>query len=244
MQNAATALRLLAPRAALLGTGNGDSLQNVNTTELPNGALCWVNANATLYRLDRTSVAASAPDAIIVPASGPGRWFALSGNAVLSEARMSMYRADADAALIGEAGVWQALPSVLVNSYFPQVSGAAFWSIAGLTGIATYSGPARIYHFNAVLNVAVDDEEVSNIIEVALTVNGSDIGTNNARALAERAAADAIVDFTVVALANEFSLATGDTVQLMVRNVNNESNLVLKGVQIIGIPVGIVDPIT
>jgi hypothetical protein len=233
MQHAATTLRLLAPRANLLGTGDSDSLQNVDTTELPNGALCWVNANATLYRLDSLSVAASAPDAIIVPASGPGRWIALSINALIEH--MSMFSPDELSVLIGEADVWQALPVSI--DYAPQVGGSTFWSISATTGVATYSGPLQIYHFTAAVNIAVDDVS-SNVVEMALTVNGEDIGTSNARGLAERVETSSLTDFTVLALANEIALAPGDTVQLIVRNTSGETNLVLKGVQIIGIPVG------
>ena len=240
MENAAIAYRLLAPRAFVLGDGDGDSLQNVNTAPLPNGALCWVNENSSLYRLDKFSAAASAPDAVIVPGSGPGRWVALIGSAMLSNARMSMFNPAELTVLIGEANVWQALPADI--NYAPQVPGAAFWSIAAGTGVATYSGPAQIYHFVAVLNVIILDE-ITDEVDVALTVNGEDIGTSDARGLSQRAQ---VVnnDYEVVTIANELALVPTDTVQLIIRNASGEDDLLLGGVQIIGIPVGVADLIT
>lgn len=81
-RTAATALRLLGPRAVLSGTGNSDSLQNVNTACLPSGSLCLVQENQTLYRLDKSASDPVDPPAIIAPASGLGRWIALAGAAV------------------------------------------------------------------------------------------------------------------------------------------------------------------
>ena len=232
---AAAELRLLSPRALVLGTGDEDSLQNVNTYELPNGALCWVVSNATLYRLDRASTSASAPDAVIVPAAGPGRWFALSGNAVLSEARMSMFQPAALAVVIATINVWVALPGA--GSYAVQTAASAFWSINATTGVATYSGPPMVYHFNAALNLAAG-ESAAVTAEMALTVNGEDIATANVRDLAERVAVSTTTSFSGVAIANEIVLVPTDTVQLIARNTTGAEDLIAAGVQIIGIPVG------
>jgi hypothetical protein len=232
-----TALRLLAPRASVLGTGDGDSLQNIDTTILANGSLCWVNANATLYRLDKLSVAASAPDAVIVPASGPGRWVALSNNELVAEGRMSMFRPNAATVVIATINVWVALPVEAGPAYFPQVPGAAFWSIAPTTGVATYSGPSMIYHFKAAMNLAAG-ETAAIVPEMALTVNNEDIGITNARDLSERVAVGTTTSFEGLAIANEIALAPGDTVQLIARNTSGAQDLILSGIQIIGIPVG------
>ena len=81
MSASASALRLLSPRAALLGTGDGAALQNVNTTELPDGSLCWVNDQANLYVLSKTSTEVASGNFIVVPASGPGRWMLANNGA-------------------------------------------------------------------------------------------------------------------------------------------------------------------
>jgi hypothetical protein len=73
---AATALRILGARARLLGPGDGNSLQNINTTNLPDGSLCWVSASLAYFVLHKGD-STTPPDGInvIKPSSGPGRWF-------------------------------------------------------------------------------------------------------------------------------------------------------------------------
>lgn len=244
-RTAATSLRLLGPRARVLGPGDGDSLQNVNTTNLPNGSLCWVNANATLYRLDKTSTAGTAPDAIIVPASGPGRWFALVGGAFLENMRMSMFSPDEPTVTVGTGNQnkWLALPVDQAGPYGPQVLGSILWDIESTTGVATYSGPRQVFHFTASLNAAPDAEATTEV-QLALSINGLNIGTTNAFGLQQRSSPFDGDHFEVISLANELVIETGDTVELVVRNVTSEDDLILAGIQIIGIPVGTAPSIT
>lgn len=74
----AVELRRLSPRLLRLGTTPelaGEALDNVNTTQLPNGAKCFVIENRADYTLDKTSTAPPDGDEIIAPAAGgPGRW--------------------------------------------------------------------------------------------------------------------------------------------------------------------------
>jgi hypothetical protein len=74
-RTAAVALRILGSRSALLGTGDSDALQNVNTTNLPDGSLCWVVDQASIYALHKGSTAGPSAPTIIAPGSGPGRWY-------------------------------------------------------------------------------------------------------------------------------------------------------------------------
>jgi hypothetical protein len=67
------ALRTLAPRS--LVTPGGDSLEGINTTELPDGASVFVLSNRFNYRFNRTSTNAPSGDDIVAPGGGPGRWF-------------------------------------------------------------------------------------------------------------------------------------------------------------------------
>jgi hypothetical protein len=61
----------------LLGTNDDKSLQNLDTTLLPDGSLCWVNDQLAVYALHKTSTAAPAGVTIVQPGSGPGRWMPL-----------------------------------------------------------------------------------------------------------------------------------------------------------------------
>jgi hypothetical protein len=73
METAPVALCILDPRPVLLGTGRSDSLQNVNTSELPDGACCVVLETQQLYMF----VLAGDPGGI-QPASGPGAWVSIA----------------------------------------------------------------------------------------------------------------------------------------------------------------------
>lgn len=71
----AIALRI-TDRARALGFGDSESLQNVVTTKLPNGTMCWAADVETMYVLD---LSATAGGSNITPVSGPGFWTPLSG---------------------------------------------------------------------------------------------------------------------------------------------------------------------
>jgi len=80
MQHAPADLRILTPRPTLSGTGDADSLQNVNTTELPDGALAYVLELNLAYRLHKLLV----PPIVgtLAPAAGPGVWVPEAGSAM------------------------------------------------------------------------------------------------------------------------------------------------------------------
>lgn len=65
-------LRVLAPRATTVG--DGDSLENIIPTTLPNGAECWVQSQQASYRYQRASVLAPNGVNVVAPINGVGRW--------------------------------------------------------------------------------------------------------------------------------------------------------------------------
>lgn len=77
----AVAFRVMGSRATLLGTN--DSLASINTTEIDNGALCYVaevNTHYSINKLDNSTP--PNPPAVIAPAQGgPGRWTVATGGA-------------------------------------------------------------------------------------------------------------------------------------------------------------------
>lgn len=76
----ASLLRLYPRETATTGNPRF-SLQNVNTFMLPDGCLCWVEAEQQDFRFLRTSAAAPSVD-VIQPDAGPGRWHRVSASGV------------------------------------------------------------------------------------------------------------------------------------------------------------------
>lgn len=54
--------------------GAGDSLENINTTTLDDGALCYVASSHAHFELHRDSTETPNGTTIIAPSAGPGRW--------------------------------------------------------------------------------------------------------------------------------------------------------------------------
>lgn len=59
--------------------GLGDSLENVNTFTLDDGALCYVTSAHVHFELHRDSVASPNGTTIVAPIAGPGRWVIATG---------------------------------------------------------------------------------------------------------------------------------------------------------------------
>jgi hypothetical protein len=77
------ALRVRGPRASI--TGLGDSLENVNTTELPDGTLCYVTGSGR-FELQLSPNPSIVPDGIssVRPAAGgPGLWLLLPNSLIV-----------------------------------------------------------------------------------------------------------------------------------------------------------------
>ncbi len=82
MQVFPPSLSISSPRARLLSLSQGDSLEELDTTILPDAAICAVQGGGALYQLDKTSTAAVSPPDVIATAAGagaPGRWAIVQG---------------------------------------------------------------------------------------------------------------------------------------------------------------------
>jgi hypothetical protein len=243
---AATALRLLAPRARALGPGDHDALENVITNELPNGALCWVIDTFTLYRLDKASTfvlpVSVDPATVITPIAGPGRWFPLAGE-LTSES--SFYAALNDASAVVPISVlaqWQALPGTatwgtngLVTKGSGSVQPTAFWTIASpSSGILQYTGPFGVFIVEIDASVANADSATEIIVDVAMTKNGFDLGVVDDIMGVQRVVTNGLARHVHVALRTQ--LASGDTVQPMFRNVFNTEDIAVVFAQLRATP--------
>jgi hypothetical protein len=67
---------ILSPRRFLSGTPMGDGLENVNTTPLADGALCYVQTGVGqgIWQLQKSSTETPNGYSAVAPTAGPGRW--------------------------------------------------------------------------------------------------------------------------------------------------------------------------
>lgn len=229
-KNAAVALRLLGPRAVARGTGDGDSLQNVNTTELPNGALCMVNESGTLYRLDKNSALTPAlptDPGLITPAAGPGQWIALVGQEASLTFAYQIGMNNASPVVVPNPATWSALGATTAWTVEDAALTAgilvatAFWStVTPGAGVLTYSGPATLFRVSA--SVVLTNAEAANAQTYGLYIskNGTGIGaaTEFVREMQQAAATGNAQDPNQVTAESNLFLSPGDTVQILIIN--------------------------
>lgn len=228
--NAAVALRLLGPRSVARGTGDGDSLQNVNTTELPNGALCMVNESGTLYRLDKSSAltpALTSDPGLITPIAGPGQWIALVGQEAALTFAYQISMNNAAPVVVPNPSNWTALGATTAWTVEDAALGAgtlvdtAFWATTTPSaGVLTYSGPAGYFVVSA--SVVLTNSEASNAQTYGLYIskNATGIGANTefAREMQQAAATGNAQDPNQVTAESILFLSPGDTVQIAIIN--------------------------
>jgi hypothetical protein len=153
-------LRVLAPRAFALGTDDGEALQNVDTSKLPDG--CWAYASdvASYYRFVRAGgfTSANASDAaLITPTSGPGQWVVEVGIAALSFSYQIAL--NAEPVTVTDGTGFLALPGTATWTDDDALTTAgtltptAFWSVSSPSaGVLTYSGPPRYFDVYGMLS--------------------------------------------------------------------------------------------
>lgn len=71
----AVAYRQVGARATVLGAF--DSLENIVSSPLPDGAECWVIENSSVYRFDKSSAEVADGLRVVAPIAGGGRWYRL-----------------------------------------------------------------------------------------------------------------------------------------------------------------------
>jgi hypothetical protein len=220
-------LRLLAPRANAEGFGDHDSLQNVITDELPNGALCWVNSTEGLYRLDKLDNSSAAVlGVVIIPLGGPGRWILLasgSSQAQLSAevfliatnfAGPSLAVAAPSPAETWVAGPTSQPPTVIYAGVFAPV-----FSLDQFQGTLTYLGPTRRYLLQSYVSMELN---TSSLFQLGLTsdlftggVHDRLFTTNND---GTEAVETNIAPFQSLAAARSVILTAGDVVRPVITN--------------------------
>lgn len=160
VSRSAVALRTLV-RDTLSSAPFGESLTNINTRVLPDGAACFVIEDRSLWRLNKASTAGANPGIVVVPAAGPGRW--------LKESSL------ANASTLWVTGLAQNSTDSSASASWlePQTSAFGFplgnpspFTLTTLGCILTYNGPtaARFLFTLAVsLNFAVSGDIFAGI---------------------------------------------------------------------------------
>lgn len=226
---AAVALRVLATRATLHTAGDEDALENIDTTELPNGAICYVLSAQTYYKFLRTAAFTSAlpgDESLITPGSGPGQWIAFSGLNTASFSQQISLRTNGGA-VVPNPSTWSALPGttewtsqdLAVNA--GSLFDTAFWSsTTPSSGVMTYSGPPM--QFEVVADIVANNAENANAQQYGLYIsqNGAGLGgtAQFVRSSVQQVPTANPQDPVAMHATSRLFLATGDTIQIAIIN--------------------------
>lgn len=183
---AAVALRLLAPRAtAGANVVDGDDLANLNPTNLPDHAMCWVReGNGTLYQLDRDASGATIAYADglafqVDPNEGPGLWLPVEGEAI---ERLNWYtdiNVDALGVLVTGANTWSVFNAGITTGIQGSPDIAPLFTL-GSNFLITYNGPPQLFEVEMYVNAS--NNTGANTTEAKLAIQDSDtllLGTTN-----------------------------------------------------------------
>jgi hypothetical protein len=225
-RNGAIGLRHLGARATILETGDGDSLENINTTILNDGCLCYVTEIAGYYMFDRNSVADAVGDVVIAPSAGPGRWlFLFSGSDAAYWAQVTLILTPGSVT-IGTQSQWENQPAPGGSAYSLASAGPGFFTLTAASGLLTYNGPDG-KAFEITVNASVANEDAAATISVeAVPSLGTLVGTTTDDFTASRASTPATQDFevalssTVILLLND-----GDIIRAIFRNLTTTDDI-------------------
>jgi hypothetical protein len=225
-----TALRLLAPRATAEGFGDGDSLQNVITDELPNGALCWVNSTEGLYRLDKLSIDAAVVGVVIIPLSGPGRWILLASGSSLAQFSAELFligtslttpAGPEDTIAVPVAEQWVPGPAVGPGptTIYSGLVSPVFTGFDPFAGTLTYGGPTRRYLLQTYASIAPPTFSGNGLMAITANVFRGGVNdrigftTNDGTEAIEANITLAPSQFQSLAAAREVELKAGDVIR-------------------------------
>jgi hypothetical protein len=220
------ALRFLGTRATVVSGDPGNSLAGINTANVMDGAMCYVQENQTQYVLDKSSTLSpfTLSNTIVAPFAGPGRWFALSGaTSTASFTGMVQMQGDTGQTLtIGTQDQWEALSTgswTYTNATPANVGGTPFVFTAPSPEL-TYLGPNRLYKLWAIASIGATEATPGNFeaLEIAADVNNALVGGSTDPAWAQRGAIGDGPDVIVVESVRIVGLVSGDILNIAFRN--------------------------
>jgi hypothetical protein len=231
-QQSAVALRLTIV-AAVTGVP-GDSLDQLSSFELPDGALISVVGGA-LYRLDKSSTAtpSSTIGVVVAPGAGPGNFLLLSGgDATTSSIQMSgtaLLAASSPFAVV--QNTWIGLPSG--GAFYTAPTGTIFTRDAS-AGTLTYNGPGGTYRLS--LTATVESATAADEVDLAIDTTSSLVGTTAFVPWAGVTNAPATAPGISVSASVIVTIATGAVIRPVVRNVTGAHNLTVSHLNLIAAP--------
>lgn len=202
-QNSAAVADRFMLRAVATGNGNPNSMQNLNTNLLADGAMCFVSGSATMYYLDKAATTGG-----ITPSSGPGQWkiFQIaegaSGVALLGSTAYNAFPVD---------GSWGT--STDSGFILDTVSDSTF-ALTALGGVLTYSGVTRKFLVTLTASVEVGDVSTPRDVFLGIAKNNDLLGAPTGGTSGE---IDEVISIAsspqVMSTCRVISLASGDTVR-------------------------------
>ena len=214
---AAVAFRnMIRATLGLTTPGLSDSLRNINTDPLPDGATCYVIENQTVYRLRKSLTTAASGTSVIAPAAGPGRWVRASVDEVGGAEPFFMYTTGAT--------VFPAVDTNWTepnNSTFTLVEGEVgnSWTLGTLAQL-TYNGPTGVRYMlqlDATLN---STDGAGESITAGISVNADLAGavSGGPQGAGEVFANVATGVFGRITVERMVTLATGDVIQPRIKS--------------------------
>lgn len=146
--------------------GDPNSLRNINTAVLPDGATCFVIETASVYRLRKGLTVVAAPPEIIAPGAGGGFWVQASMDEIGgAEAVYQFLNSPFTFAATGDPNWVQ--PGASTTSAFLGPSGLA-WTALTLAQMR-YNGPQARYLIT--LQMALQSSGIAETFEAGISVN-------------------------------------------------------------------------
>jgi len=235
--------RFLASRATVLANVTpGDSLQGIITTELMDGALCYVKDVKATYRFDKASLVTASGFTVVLPngvdSSLPGRWVLIEAQADQSyftsgvELRSAGFAASTGALTINQ---WAALPTG--SSFYQANVGGDYFTINTTTGVVSYAGPARPYLAQIMMSLQCATAEQD--LEVGISLGGDLIGATTDVSQSNRAFSNNTTGSESIFLSAQRIVhlpAGGNSVQGIVRNISSGGAILVNRYSMVLIP--------
>lgn len=159
--------------ADVLDPGNADDLQNINTSPLPNGALCYVISKRAAYVLDKFSDASADGAMVYAPSAGPGRWTLFSAAAGAAPPAMAYSTAGQNNTFVLDDAYNQ--PNT-ANFLLNEGNELARWDFTASGCILTWQGPTLPMLITLTAAVSVADGTPAQTVRGFVSLNNESPG--------------------------------------------------------------------